>query len=426
MVYFLYNLLLLLSSPVYIGRVLWKNGGFKERFGILALNRTCSGMGQAQNQNKKIIWIHAVSVGEVIASKPLISLLNKELPNYAVVLSTVTKTGRQMAKKLTEKISYIFYFPFDFAFVIKKVLRKINPSLIVITETEIWPNLLRYSKYFNIPLVLNNGKISETSFSRYKKIRPLIKQILNNISIFCMQTEEDKNKLIQLGISPEKITVTGNTKFDLLDVASEKEPPLKNWNIEGISPVIVAGSTHPKEEEVILEAFKEIIKKFSEAILILDPRHPERAGEIENLIKEKGYSYIRRTKMDSSKVKEKIILIDVIGELSKIYSVADIVFVGGSLIPIGGHNLLEPAFLSKPIITGPYTFKQKDMVELLKKGEGLIQIANDEQLKKELIDLLSSPDKRKELGENAYNTAMSNQGAGRKNFEAIEKNLHKF
>ncbi|MCK4905345.1 3-deoxy-D-manno-octulosonic acid transferase [bacterium] len=424
MTYFLYNLLLFLAFPFYIIRVLWKNGGFKERFGIYTLNRTGFGIGQAQNQNKKIIWIHAVSVGEVIASKPLISLINKELPDYKVALSTITRTGREMAYKLQEKPYCIFYFPFDFPFAIKKALRKINPSVIVLAETELWPNLLRYSKYFNIPLVLNNGKISETSFTRYKKIRPLLKQILSNVSAFCMQTEEDKNKLIYLGVSPEKITVTGNTKFDLA-IANMTEQ-IKNWDITGRTPVIVAGSTHPKEEEAILESFKEITQKLPEAILILVPRHPERMPEIENLIKEKGYSHIRRTKMNSSKVKEKIILIDVIGELSKIYSVADIVFVGGSIVPIGGHNLLEPAFLSKPIITGPYTFKQKEMVELLKKGEGLIQVKNQEQLKKEFIELLSSPEKRKKLGKNAYNTATSNQGATRKNFEVIEKNLHKF
>lgn len=425
MVYFLYNLLLFLASPFYILRVLWKNGGCKERFGILAPNRTCSGLGSIP-KNKKTIWIHAVSVGEVIASNPLISLVNRELPDYEIVLSTVTKTGRQMAKKLEERISYIFYFPFDFPFVIKKVLGRINPSAIVLAETEIWPNLLKYAKHYNIPIVLNNGKISQVSFARYKKILPFFRQILDRISFFCMQTQEDKNKLLALGIASEKILVTGNTKFDCWEKGLTNKEPLKNWDIEGRSPIIVAGSTHPKEEEIILESFKEITQKFPEAILILAPRHPERTPEIENLIKEKGYSHIRRTKMDSSKVKEQIILVDVIGELSKIYSVADIVFVGGSLVPIGGHNLLEPAFLSKPIITGPYTFKQKEMVELLKKGEGLAQVGNKEELKEKFIELLSSPEKRKELGENAYKTAMSNQGAARKNFEVIEKMLHKF
>lgn len=419
MTYFLYNLLLFIASPFYILRVLWKNGGLRERFGNYALYQNKFGTGQ-----EKIIWIHAVSVGEVIGSKPLISLINKELPNYKVTLSTVTKTGREMAKKLKEKISYVFYFPFDFPFTIKKVLNKISPSIIILAETEIWPNLLKYAKSRNIPVVLNNGKISSASFARYKKILPIFRQILDKISFFCMQTQEDKNKLLALGIASDKISVTGNTKFDLSDINFTKETSLENWNIEGRTPVIVAGSTHPKEENAVIESFQEVARKFPEAILILAPRHPERTPQIEQLIKQSGFSYIRRTEMTSSKIKEKIILVDVIGELSKIYSAADIVFLGGSLVPIGGHNLLEPALLSKPIITGPYTFKQKEMVELLKKGNGLIQVENKEELKEKFIELLSSPETSKKLGENAHNIVLSNQGATRKNFEVIEKILH--
>lgn len=414
MTYFLYHLLLLLASPFYVARVLWKNRGWKERFGISI----------PAGKDKHIIWIHAVSVGEVIASKPLISLINRELPDYEIVLSTVTKTGREMAEKLKEKPSHIFYFPFDFPFVVKRVLRKIRPSLIVLTETELWPNLLRYSEHFSIPVVLTNGTISSSSFTRYKKIRPLFKQILSKILFFCVQTQEDKDRLVHLEVAPEKIMVTGNTKFDLSFLNLDKEP-LANWNIEGKSPVIVAGSTHAGEEEFLLESFRGIDEKFPEALLILAPRHPERVSEVENLIKEKGYSCVRRTKMNSSILKEKIILVDTIGELSKIYLAADIVFVGGSLVPIGGHNLLEPAFLSKPIITGPYTFKQNEMLELLKEGNGVIQVKSGNHLKETLLGLLSSPKEKEKLGENAKKIVLANQGATRKNLEVIEKVLRK-
>lgn len=413
MTYFLYNLILILVSPFYIIRVLWKNKGCKERFGISI----------PENENKKVIWIHAVSVGEVIASKPLISLINKQLPDYEIVLSTVTKTGREIAEKMQKQLSHIFYFPFDFPFVVKKVLRKINPSLIVLAETELWPNLLKYAELFNIPVILNNGKISPSSFLKYKKIHPLFTQILGKVSIFCMQTEEDKDKLIQLGVNPEKIIVTGNTKFDLFDSDLDKERPLENWNTTGFSPIIVAGSTHPGEEKILLELLKKIDKKFPNTLLVLVPRHPERLTEIENLIKEKGYSFVKRSETNSYLLKEKIILVDTIGELSKIYSVADVVFVGGSLVPIGGHNLLEPAFLSKPIITGQYTFKQNEMTELLKKGDGIIQVENEQQLQEKLLELLSSPEKRKKLGENARNVVLSNPGATKRNFEVIAKIL---
>ncbi len=413
MTYFLYNLILILASPFYIIRVLWKNKGCKERFGISI----------PENENKKVIWIHAVSVGEIIASKPLISLINKQLPDYEIVLSTVTKTGREIAEKMQKQLSHIFYFPFDFPFVVKKVLRKINPSLIVLAETELWPNLLRYAELLNIPVVLNNGKISPSSFLKYKKIHPLFTPILGKVSIFCMQTEEDKDKLIQLGVNPEKIIVTGNTKFDLFDSDLDKEKPLENWNTTGFSPIIVAGSTHPGEEKILLELLKKIDKKFPNTLLVLVPRHPERLTEIENLIKEKGYSFVKRSETNSYLLKEKIILVDTIGELSKIYSVADVVFVGGSFVPIGGHNLLEPAFLSKPIITGQYTFKQNEMTELLKKGDGIIQVENEQQLQEKLLELLSSPEKRKKLGENARNVVLSNPGATKRNFEVIAKIL---
>jgi 3-deoxy-D-manno-octulosonic-acid transferase len=414
MVYFLYNLLLLLASPFYIGRVLWKNRGGKERFGISI----------PTIKNKHIVWIHAVSVGEVIASKPLISLLKRELPNYNVVLSTVTKTGREMAEKLKDKPYHIFYFPFDFPFTVKTVLRKIQPSAIVLAETELWPNLIRYSQRLNIPVVMINGTISKSSFSGYSKIQRLFKQILNKISFFCMQTEEDKNKLLHLGVKQDKIKVTGNTKFDCYDFSSGADvEQLKNWNIRGHSPVIAAGSTHPEEEGMILDIFRQIEKKFPEALLILVPRHPERVSEVENLIKEKGYSCIRRTNMGSSQVKEKIVLVDTIGELLNIYSTADIIFVGGSLVPIGGHNLLEPASLSKPIITGPYTFKQNEMVSLLKRGNGMIQVQNKKYLKDTILELLSSPEKMEELGRNAQKVISENQGATRKNLQVIEKIL---
>ena len=416
MVYFFYNVLLAFFSPFYIIRVLWKNGGWKDRFGISI----------RENKNYRIIWIHAVSVGEVIASKPLISLINKQLPDYEVVLSTVTKTGREMAEKLGDKLLYKFYSPFDFPFTIKKVLKRIKPSLIILAETEFWPNLLRYAKHLNIPVVLNNGKISSVAFSRYKKIRPFFKHILNNISIFCMQTEEDKEKLLQLEINtPDKIIVTGNTKFDLFDADLDKQKPLENWTTAGFSPIIVAGSTHPGEEKTVVDSFQKINKKFPNALLVLAPRHPERISEIGNLIKEKGYSFVKRSETNSYMLKEKIILVDTIGELSKIYSVADVVFLGGSLVPIGGHNLLEPAFLSKPIIIGQYTFKQQDMVEIFKKANAVIQVENGEQLKGKLIELLSSPEKRKKLGEKARNVVLSHPGATKRSFEAIEKMLRK-
>ncbi len=331
-----------------------------------------------------------------------------------------------MAKKLKEKISYIFYFPFDFPFVIEKVLSRLRPSLIILAETELWPNLLRYAQYSKIPVISTNGTISDTSFERYKRIRPIFKDVINKVSYFCMQTQRDKERLINLGVKPEKIIVTGNTKFDLLDADSVKEQPFENWNIKEFSPVIVAGSTHAGEEEFLIESFRAIVKKFPKALLILVPRHPDRVPEIENLIRAQRYSYRKRSEMSLFALEENIIIVDTIGELSKIYTSADIVFMGGSLVRIGGHNLLEPAFLAKPIITGPYTFKQNEMVELLKENDGIVQLESKEELKEKLLELLSSPEKRKKLGENAYKVALSNQGATRKNFEVIEKFLHKF
>lgn len=385
------------------------------------------GIGIPEVDKRDIIWIHAVSVGEVVASKPFVSLFQKELTGYQIVFSTTTHTGKKMAQKVIEGNSHLFYLPFDFPFVVKKVMGRISPLVIALVETELWPNLLRYAEYFKIPVVVLNGRISPSSFKGYMKIRPFFVRILNKVTVFCMQTEEDKRRLIELGIKADKIKVTGNMKFDNYDDSGllPKGELMKRWNISGREPVIVAGSTHPGEESILLKNFRKIEERFPKALLIIVPRHPERAKEIETLMREEGYSYLKRTEMNNSQIDEKILLVDTIGELLQIYALADVVFVGGSLIPKGGHNPLEPASLAKPIITGPHTFNFAEIMDILKKNNAIIKIKNGEQLGKVLRELLSNPREREQYGINARRVIQSYQGASRKNLEVIEKIVEK-
>ncbi|MCG2677400.1 3-deoxy-D-manno-octulosonic acid transferase, partial [bacterium] len=390
--------------------------GLKQRLGFIP-----------KLKDKDIIWIHAVSVGEVIAASPVIDAIRKRFPKYSFLISTVTDTGQDMARKAISDPKEIIYFPLDFKWIVNKVLKIIQPKLFIMVETELWPNFIRETKKRKIPLAVVNGRISPSSFKGYKIIKPFLKKVLFNIDLFCMQSKLDEERIISLGAPKERVHVTGNVKFDGLQTeVSDRERLAEELKISSKDLVLVAGSTHPGEEEIILDIYQKAREEYPNLRLILTPRHPERIPEVESLIKNKNLSCIRRSQITNHRSpitdhRSPIILIDTIGELAKVYSLATVVFVGGSLVPVGGHNILEPAALGKAPLFGPYMHNFVESARLLIEGKGGIQARDREELLKNILDLLKNPEKREKTGKRAQEIVKRHQGASERTVELIGK-----
>ena len=372
------------------------------------------------------IWIHAVSVGEVIAVKEFIEELRKAYPQKKLVISTVTASGNKIAKSIARQGDFVTYLPLDFSFIVRKVLNTIKPSLVIIAETEIWPNFISYL-YNKVPIVVINARISDKSFKGYRMVKFLIKYILNKIDMFCAQTETDATRLVSLGFSRARIRVTGNMKFDIKGYIDYNDESVELKNKIGISEdykLFVAGSTHPKEEEIIVGVYKNLLKEFPYLRLLLVPRHPERSEEIEVEVLRQGFLPVKITRLDLSGKRpweqKEILILNTVGQLLSFYRIADIVFVGGSLIKKGGHNILEPASLTKPVIFGPYMFNFREITDLFLNSNAGIQIHNQQELENAVRNLLINPLKMEELVRNAQEVILKNKGATLKNLEYIE------
>jgi len=413
---FAYNLLLAALFPVVLVYLLWRllilgksRAGFAQRLGFLPKELrqrlAASGGSSSLAAEEEVVWIHAVSVGEVTAARPIIREFRRLEPLARIVLSTTTPTGRAMAEKAALDVDAFIYFPFDFPFVVQRVLNALHPHLLVMVETELWPNLLWLARRRGVRTALVNGRISDRSFDRSRLVRPVYAWALSNLDAICAQTATDAERFRALGAAPEAVTVAGNAKFD--EECPEVSPAqAANLRRElGISEdcsVLVAGSTNPGEEGPILDAFWRLRVKHVDARLIIAPRHPERADEIAALIHEHGWSVLRRTDMlqqaaapeaPGSSLPEPhdhpVIILDTIGELAFVYAVATVVFVGGSLIPKGGHNILQPLALGKPVLFGPHMHNQKDMASIALREQVAWQVDNAEQLAETILRLVA-------------------------------------
>lgn len=364
---------------------------------------------------RRPLWYHAVSVGEVMASIPLVQRIKREFPHIPILFSTVTATGNAMALSRIKELTHLVYFPFDYPFIVKKVIEMANPLAFITTETEIWPNFIRHLQQRDIPVILVNGRISPHSFRRYRRFRFFFKEVLDNISLFCMQSHLSAERIAEIGAERKRIIVTGNLKFDqnppeigsveelrrLLSLGEDKE-------------VIIAGSTHRGEEEIIVRAFMELKAEFPDLKLIVAPRAPERFDEVETIIRKESPSYMRRTWLKSAADRGKeweILLLDTIGELNSIYVLGSIVFIGGSLVASGGHNPLEAVVHRKPVIFGPHMFNFSEMVDALKDSDGCIQVKNGAELTEEMRRLLREPSRREQKGNAAYGVLEAHRGA---------------
>lgn len=427
MIYFPYNIiltcLLLLYAPYLLLRSL-----IQERFRKKWIQR----LGFPPRRSfKKPIWVHASSVGEVLCSVPLLRRIKKEIPHCEIVLSTMTSTGNETAKTLIPEADQVFFFPVDHPFTIRKALQRMDPCLLLIAETELWPNVLRSCSRRKIPVVLFNGRISEKSFRGYLFLKSFFKRYLESVSLFLMQTEEDRDRIIQIGAPPDKTKVVGNIKFDQAFPSPTGNTVVaiaRSLNLQGNEPILIGGSTHSGEEEILVSIFKDLRKSIAGLILILAPRHLDRLEEVGKMLDKESLSWKRKTSMaanltwpkEDSMKKPEVILLDTLGELMSLYSLGTLVFIGGSLVPVGGHNPLEPLFSKKCVLFGPHMFNFFDIARHLISEGGAIQVSGKEELSSQLKRLLLDEKVRNETGEKGYQFLQKHRGATERIFEKIK------
>ena len=421
--YIVYNFLIMLVFiiivlPCFLYRLV-KEKGFGHRF------RQSMGLVRREEidavADTNCIWLHGASVGEMVALSPLVKEIKNTMPERKVLVSAVTVGGYDMARQILPEADAIINFPLDLPLVAESIVRRIRPGIFMMVETELWPNFLRAMRKRNIPVMMVNGRVSEKSAKNYHYLFSILRDMLNNINRFCMQSSIDAEYIIQLGADPEKVFVTGNTKFD--QTYAEVSPDnLAAYKTElGLGeeayPIIIAGSTHPSEEEAVLTSFTALRKKYPQARLIIAPRKLNRIDEIKRLNTKFGYEMGYRSKLKEMKGRRPefpVLLIDTIGELGRIYAVGDIVFVGGSLIHYGGHNVLEPAAHAKPILVGPSMEDFKDSYSLLSKAGACRMVPNVDGLTDAFLEIAGDDTLRKKMGDASIQIIRENRGAAQK------------
>lgn len=372
------------------------------------------------------IWIHALSVGEVLSSAPLIKQIRDLYSKRPVVLSVSTLTGHEIAKGLLKTdVDALFFFPYDLIWSVRKIIAAVSPVAFILVESDIWPNFIYEMKRRRIPFILVNGRVSPRSFSGYAGFSFFMRRVFSKISSVCAQTEMDARRFVALGAAPDKVHITGNMKFDqpTVSVSKEEIEELKaSMRIGPTARVLVAGSTHEGEEAMVLRCFQTLKRSFPDLVLVLVPRDPGRAKGVRRMFKEAGFFVPLRTelgRMNPGTTPEAVI-VDTIGELRRLYAIADVVFVGKSLIKLGGQNPLEPAALKKPIIFGPHMFNFRLVAERLVREGGALQVADEEGLLQEAGGLLADPKRSNAMGTRAYDVFRMNRGAVKKTLAVIE------
>ncbi len=421
--YALYSALLafflLLTLPYWLLQML-RHGkyraGLRQRFGAVP-------PALAGAHDRPTIWVHAVSVGEVVASSAVVEALRQRFPSHLVLVSTTTSTGQTLAARRFGAEN-VFYFPLDFAFAIRPYLDALRPELVVVAETEFWPNFLRLAKGSGARIAVINCRISDRSLPGYKRFRfwlpKLLEKTLATVDIFLAQTEEDRQRLIEIGAPESKVTVAGNLKFDV-----EAPPATKivaslrdSLSQSGAQPVLVCGSTLEDEEGSLLSAFRNILVDHPKAVMMLAPRHPERFAQVSELVEKLGFRMLRRSLWKGEPLAASVLLVDSIGELAPLYSLATVAFVGGSLVPRGGHNILEPALYGVPIVTGNHYENFRDAVNFFA-SRNAVRIVGLAELPLVFIELIENADERATLGQNALAALESQRGATDRTVKAL-------
>jgi 3-deoxy-D-manno-octulosonic-acid transferase len=408
----------ILYSPFLFLKRKWHKG-FGMRFGFLPaeLKRALA--------QKPHIWVHAVSVGEVMAVMNLVKKLKQRVPHIGIVVSTVTPTGYALARTQMDEQDLVIYAPLDFSAAVHRFIHHIRPVLYIIAETEIWPNIFCALAKKGVPIVQVNGRISDKGFRRYFAVRFLLRPVLKCVRMFCMQSPLDRERILALGVAEEKVHAVGNMKLDQAD-----DPErfgfgnvFRAWK----GPVWVAGSTHPGEEDIIIKVYKTLRISFSNLRLVLAPRHIERADAVGSLFKQHGLSAQRLSKLlEGEALHSDIVLVDTIGHLKHLYCVADFVFIGKSLCGYGGQNMIEPAALGKPVVVGPNTQNFKGIMDILLQNKAILQVRSKIELRNTMDKLLRDPAFARKIGQSAQSAIQAHQGATERTLEKmapILKNL---
>jgi 3-deoxy-D-manno-octulosonic-acid transferase len=427
--YALYSLLTLLVfivvSPYFVYQAIRYQkyiGSLRQRLGYLPISFNLDG--------EESIWIHAVSVGEALTARALAADLKTRYPRLRLFLSTTTMAGQQVARRSLQHVDAVFYFPFDWTFIVRRTLDLVKPRLFIMMETEIWPNLLRECRARGIRTVMINGRISSRSYPRYRLVRPFFRHVLGDVDRFCMQSDESARRLIDLGAEASRVTVTGSLKFDSLELPAPsahgkpRERVLRFFRFPPNRVVIVAGSTMRGEEAAVLRAFARVKAGSPGAVLIIAARHPERFGEVERLAREHRFQTARRSELPiDAEPRADVIVLDSIGELAQLYQLATAVFVGGSLADYGGHNILEPAIFGKPIVFGPHMQNFREIADAFVTNGAAVQVHSPRELDDVLVALVTDPVRRAALGAAARALVEANRGARDKTLAVIEELL---
>ncbi len=436
--YSLYSVLVLalavIASPWFVYQALrYKKyvGSLGQRMGYLPVSFNMDA--------DESLWIHGVSVGEVLTARPLISDLKRRYPNLRMFLSTTTLAGQQLARRSVQDVDAVFYFPFDLGIFVRRTLDLVRPRLFIMMETEIWPNLLRECHRRGVKTAVVNGRLSGRSFPRYRMIRAFMRRVLGHVDRFLVQSEESARRFIDLGADPARVVVTGSLKFDSLEVsttalagapaaravrggveARARDRVLRYFRLTASRPVIVAGSTMKGEETAVLRAFRRVRTTAPNTLLVIAPRNPERFGEVEQLVRAEGWKVARRTDLAiDSEPRVDVVVLDTIGELATIYQLGTVVFVGGSLVATGGHNVLEPAVFGKPIVFGPHMQNFAEIADAFVSNGAGVQLGSEQELDEAFVSLMSDPVRRARLGAAARALVEANRGANEKSVTVL-------
>ena len=420
----LYLLAAIAYSPLVVYRAVRHNRyrtGWAERFGKIT----------RREPGRKCIWLHAVSVGEVNAAKTVIQELKKKFSDYEIVVSTTTDTGFARAGSLLGEDHHVFYFPFDFSAVIRRAFANVRPDICLLMELEIWPNFISTAHRLNIPVVVVNGRISDRSFGGYKRIKPFTKTIFGKIDLILAQTQEYAQRFRQIGTVPDNVVVTGSLKYDTAQITDKVEgsDALAGKLSIGDERLWVVGATGPGEEQMILNVYKQLIEqdRFADLRLVIVPRKPERFDEVARMIEEAGFEFVRYSSIKNTDAgpaeKVPVILGDTMGDLRKFYSLSTIIFVGRSLVPMGGSDMMEAAALGKCTIFGPHAFNFRQTVDALLAEEGAILVADERELLQTMQKCLFDPDYAQAIAHNGRQVIKKNQGATEKTVRQIDKIL---
>lgn len=423
----LFSLGVVLTAPYYLwrmrGRIL-SAADWRERLGALPSHFKPAAPSDAPGA----LWIHAVSVGETMAVAGLVQELQKEFPERRVFLSCVTRAGREVGEIRLRNIAGHFYLPLDLRSFVRRAIDHLQPALLLIVETELWPNLLRAAHQKGARVVMVNARLSNRSFRGYKLARPFIRQIFKSVDWIGAQTATDAARFIALGAKPDRVAVTGNLKFD----SKPPQAALLAGHLRmvlagnGRGPVMIAASTMPGEEQMLLQAWNEIRAQHRQSLFILAPRHPNRFEEVAQILSGTGINFIRRTTWETGSqefarqlASPEILLLDTIGELAGIFELADVVFVGGSLVPTGGHNLLEPAYWGKPILFGPHMENFRDIAQAFLEAGAAVRVRNPQELARSVHELLQDDGGRKKMGDRARKLLDQGSGATQRTMEQL-------